>query len=495
MKNIKTFLTAACVAAYLGAGAQTVVSDPGALVDPAARYTVTRVANVVIDPEALTVPNGQFGDAINGESFQQEALITFDGYQYVAYYDKDRKVCLARRNLSSGKVEIARVPGYTFIGGKKGSDVHNTVSVGLCEVDRSLHLSFDHHNDTLNYVGTLPGVAGQAKVKWNSSIFRPMDDQIAGKTILDVCYPRFLSTPDKGLQLAYRVGHSSNGEGFIADYDPATAKWVKVRQIDSRLGTFKDFKDSSIYRSLYRNGLTYDNMGVLHSTGMWRERSGGTNHDLLYMYSPDFGDTWYNNKNVVIGSTAKNTLVSITSPDLKVADIGRDKSLMNQQAQAVDALNRIHAVIWHKKDGIPMEPGKWWDLPSSAYFHYWRKNNGQWARVELSSPVGSRAKIAFDKDDNLIMVYTVKNAKDPRDKGFHYTRGTLIIATASADKLWRDWKVVYQEEGLSLLGDPLIDNRRMASEGMFSVYVQETPASSGAPSPLRVLEYKVEKKK
>jgi hypothetical protein len=44
----------------------------------------------------LTIQSG-FGQAINGLSFQQDAIVTHDNYQYAGYYDGDRRLCIARR--------------------------------------------------------------------------------------------------------------------------------------------------------------------------------------------------------------------------------------------------------------------------------------------------------------------------------------------------------------------------------------------------------------
>ena len=61
---------------------------------PCSAITATTVGDSVVDPQALTIKGG-FGQCINGLSFQQDAIVSHRGYQYVTYYDAKRHVCLA----------------------------------------------------------------------------------------------------------------------------------------------------------------------------------------------------------------------------------------------------------------------------------------------------------------------------------------------------------------------------------------------------------------
>jgi len=63
-----------------------------------ADFEVVKVGDSLVDEEALTI-KGNFGQAINGVSFQQEVMVTHQDYQYAAYYDGERRVCIARRQF------------------------------------------------------------------------------------------------------------------------------------------------------------------------------------------------------------------------------------------------------------------------------------------------------------------------------------------------------------------------------------------------------------
>ena len=88
---------------------------------------INKISDTVVDAEALTI-KGSLGQCINGLSFQQDALSSYKGYQYVAFYDAGRRVCLARRKLPDGAWAVIRFRDYTF----RSNDAHNTISLGLC---------------------------------------------------------------------------------------------------------------------------------------------------------------------------------------------------------------------------------------------------------------------------------------------------------------------------------------------------------------------------
>jgi len=63
-----------------------------------AQIKAKTISDSVIEPEALTI-EGNFGQAFNGKAFQQEVMVTQNGYQHVGLYNVKRHVCVARRKL------------------------------------------------------------------------------------------------------------------------------------------------------------------------------------------------------------------------------------------------------------------------------------------------------------------------------------------------------------------------------------------------------------
>lgn len=87
--------------------------------------------------------------AINGYAFQQDAITSFKGWQYAVYYSNLNSdaaleplyVHLARRQLADGPWETIVFDDYP----QTTDDGHNTVQIGICHGDGTIHLSYDHH--------------------------------------------------------------------------------------------------------------------------------------------------------------------------------------------------------------------------------------------------------------------------------------------------------------------------------------------------------------
>ncbi len=125
-----------------------------------AESLVIKADNSLVDANALNLGDKKFGEArygnaINGCSFQQDAIISHKDYQYIGYYDGYRQVCIARRKLPGGPWETIRFNDYQF----KSNDAHNTISIGICPNDGTIHMAFDHHGDLLHYRISQKGIA------------------------------------------------------------------------------------------------------------------------------------------------------------------------------------------------------------------------------------------------------------------------------------------------------------------------------------------------
>ena len=126
---------------------------------------------------------------LNGESFQQDALLSSNGYQYAAFYgstpnataNTTRHVSVARRNLSSNSHPAPQWEILTFTDYDQTlDDGHDVISIGICENDGTLHLSFDQHDNPLNYRISKKGVTSDpSTVRWDADLFGPVIVRIA----------------------------------------------------------------------------------------------------------------------------------------------------------------------------------------------------------------------------------------------------------------------------------------------------------------------------
>jgi hypothetical protein len=436
-----------------------------------AEPAVQRTPSTVVDASALHFAGGTWGNCVNGQSFQQEALVTFGGWQYATYYDSQRRVCLARRPQVSQAWEVIRFEDHRL----RGNDTHNVAVLGICPQDGTIHLAFDHHGSPLHYRVSRPGMALHPQQHaWTAELFGPITDELEpGKRLARVTYPRFLRTPAGSLQFGCRIGGSGNGDKCLAEYDPVAGRWQGFGAFAAGTGSYGD----SMSRNAYLNGLTYDRAGRLHVTWCWRETGDPmTNHDLQYASSDDGGQTWNDNAGTPMGRRTAAPL-TIDSPGVRVVEIPTRRGLMNTTTQAVDSQRRIHLVTFHLPDDVPSQPDWESTRKKAHYFHYWRDERGQWQRHDLNL-MGGRPALWFDAADNAYLVYT-GDRFHPLDE--------LCIAAATANSRWQDWKVVHREAG-PFTGQPRIDPHSAADR--LSVYIQERPAEeSGNSSALRVLDF------
>jgi len=494
--------------------------------DGRAALQVTKISDTVVDTQARTI-DGSYGQAINGLSFQQEAVITHNGWQYVTYYNANCHVCIARRELPSGSWEMVELTDYYT----NTNDAHKVISMGICPNDGTIHLAFDHHGSTLNYRVSEPNVAtNPATITWEVSNFGSVRHYLEiGESYSSVTYPRFWQTPEGDLQFGYRIDGSGNGDWAMVDYDAATGLWSNTRKVISRTGTYYDSCSGTSYaRNAYMNNLAYGPDGKLHATWCWREYAGGANHDIMYAYSEDGGYVWLNGEiganalkiftnndgaelqtlltlnfgpnedNVVgraTGDSGTEELITLDSQGVTVVDINSCYGLMNQHAQAVDPQGRIHTVMWHCTEETyeGYSYSRWGPEGARRYFHYWRDSQGVWHRNELPGYVGSRPKLFIRSNGDAFLIYQSRRGDiDLNDTGIYFIYGDLTIQVATAATKWTDWQVVHIEESGPFLNEMLGDPYRFKQEEVLSVMVQESPSYSGQATPLRIIDFSLD---
>lgn len=475
------FLPAAVLACTVFAAALAGGTPP-----PSASPHPPAVTSTLVDAAGLNFPQGPYGSCINGQTFQQEALVSFRGFQYAAYFREGGVLCLARRRLSGTSWETLRFPDPPI----RHRDVHNVAVIGLCPADGTLHLAFDHHNSPLHYKLSVAGLATHPdQFAWDAALFGPTRDALVhGQPLAKVTYPLFFPTPEGKLQLLLRLGSSGDGDWHLAEYDPASPGWSMPGVLFSREGLY----GTSASRCAYPNPLRYGPDGRLHVTWCWRERPAGgptdlrTNHDLGYAWSGDRGRSWHNNAGELVarleGSSlpGKSVSIHVHSPGVIAWPTPYLWGQMNTTTQFVDPAGRVHAVHWQQPQeaaGPSVDQNTW------RYDHYWREASGTWHRQRLPF-TGRKPQIAVDRAGTAYLIFCRSDNLNyhGQDPG-----GVLTIAQASEETQWRDWKVQWTSPRLHA-GEPLLDQGLFETEGILSIYTQEKPVQPGAPSPLHVID-------
>ena len=434
-----------------------------------------------VDDRALTFAEGKaakFSTTINGRSHQQTPITSFRGFQYATYYDANRHVCVGRRKLPAGSWEVIRFTDYKI----ESNDAHNTVVIGICHKDGTIHLAFDHHATPLNYRVSKIGAASEPEsTTWNTNLFGDVQHTLGSVQPADrVTYPRFFNAPNGNLMLCYRGGTSANGDGVIEEYDGNNHQWTKGLGpfISREIGDFTADGKTSLVRCPYMNDLCYAG-DRLHASWFWRDKFKRTlasnQHDLCYVYSDDDGRTWHNSAGEVIGKTG-DKLIHLDSPGLVVSPIPIGSGVTNQNTQYAYTDGSVHIVAGQRIESAG----------DRRYRHWWRTADGHWSS-EWIPFTGNRPKLLGDVDRSLFLVFN-DDEENLR----------IIKGTPNEEQTAWTWAQVDLPFQLAVAGEPLLDHERWKNEKVLSIYCQREPAKlittdqpgpvDGFPSPLHVID-------
>lgn len=398
------------------------------------------------------------GEQLSGGSFQQDALLTYNGYQYTVYYNATRNVCIARRKLPFGAWQEV-VLSYR----NTEDDSHNVISMGICKNDGTIHLSYDHHNDDLHYCYSIQDLANDPENKpWTADSFSETTD-VMDKAVPNVTYPRFISMPDGNMLFECRFRWSGYGDSYLRKYDGHTHTWT-------RIGRYVQGEDVTPDACAYINRMDYDVNGRLHVSWCWRDDfGGGSNHDLYYGYSDDDGYTWHDKTGTEtyatedmdpVYSNTTGTCMGQTKNALMLKEIPYNKGYINQESQTSDSKGRVH-ILSSYMDGDATESNWTASRTKCILHHHYLDTDGTLVHRYVkngNSYVNSsrRSQIVLDKFDNA---YVVANGAQ------------LYTATAAND--YNDWDLASAVDDGRFCSEVQMDHTILA-DGVLSFVFLET---------------------
>lgn len=190
-------------------------------------------------------------------------LLTTVDRQYAAYYDKERYMTVASRDLDSKQWTFKKLPTQV------GWDTHNYITMALDD-DGHLHVSGNMHNVPLIYFRTES--AGDIATLKAFSMTGVLEDRVT--------YPRFLKNHKGELLYSYRHGGSGNGMRIYNRYDLKRQTWQRL--MDTPLF------DGEGLRNAYPKGPFRGADGWFHVIWVWRDTPDcATNQHLSYARSRD----------------------------------------------------------------------------------------------------------------------------------------------------------------------------------------------------------------
>lgn len=415
---------------------------------------------------------------LNANAFQQDAVTTFNNFQYVAYYtaastspDSVRHVTLARRNLIETDQDWEKLVLKDY--NQTTDDGHNTISIGICTGDGTIHVSFDHHCDDLRYRISPAGVAlNPSSHDWTSSLFGPVRNHLPGlepSAFTSISYPRFVSAGDD-LMFEGRTGKAGAGSDMMFLYS-------SERQTYTSRGTYL----VGINNNPYPNGISFAN-GRMHVSWTYRDfvayegaddldnnahkaqagpNGPENNFDLNYAYSDDCGQSWCNSVGHTIASLEDTQAVSEPgiSPSAKniaVQKIPKYSGIMNQESQCIGSVTGdFHVLNRDNTSG------------TEQWRHYLRDAvTGEWTSTAIPdvfpTETGSRGCIASDATGNSIYFLLPGN----QDTSLTLLRRRKLEGAGYSgfDVLW---------SGEEYDGEPNIDRARLSQgDGILSVFTR-----------------------
>ena len=421
-------------------------------------------------------------------SFQQDGLFTYGDYQYVAWFQADKRAAISRRLLPDGAWQSFQLKPFLDI-----DDSHNVISMAVSPSDGRLHIVLGTHGGSLRYFQSSPGLATDSAVPWAAESIGPEQPGFPGATGTPNrgTYPMFETTKSGDLYFTFREGNTYDGRNQLIKYENSPdGSWQSIGQYTDSTGSYSTQWGTSNSRYAYLHGfaenpVTHD----LTISWSWRERpsawcsaSGLGNHDLGFATSPDGGVTWKNNAGAVIGTTGTDDQIALND-DHVVVPIGINRGLINQESMAFDTEGRAHVITSEFNDADLAKIGGCHTAtyPQRAQyakpFHHWRDAEGVWHTMELPyyNNSAGRSKLLFSADDTAYLVLP-----DAR------------IAAATAASNWKDWQIVFSDPDVHNIAELIVDRTRLESTGILSVAYQEDSQAKNAPSPFRVADFSID---
>ncbi len=197
---------------------------------------------------------------------------TYNGYVFYTWYRggwSDRTLMVSRKKIGSGTwkhVELRwagmasdeprEVQGQLSLVGGNG-DTHLTTNVGICPIDGTVHIMYDHHNENLNYIRSKKGIAFGSDEEFSKANFLPQQNYlIPGKIVNGVSYPNMFNNDAGDMFFERRLGSAVSGEIVITYYDGET--WSPEKTIiDGRNGVTQGESNFCYGNPFPANGKVY----------------------------------------------------------------------------------------------------------------------------------------------------------------------------------------------------------------------------------------------
>ncbi len=363
---------------YFQSGIQAInieKQEPGAMID---KFLITEdLEYTPYFAEILEIDKVWSGHSV------RFALVTSKEYQYIAYYDKNRQMRLAMRELGTNIFTYNNPDSFI------GWDSHNYISMAL-DRDNLLHVTGNMHNVPLTYYKTME--------VGNISSLVPKHTMI-GTEENSVSYPKYFYH-NGWLIFHYRNGHSGNGKNYFNIFDESKQKWLRL--FNTPLFDGNGYSESASNNAYYLDPVQ-DMDGIYHVIFVWRKNSdASTCHNISHAQSQDLLN-WENSKGDPI-----DLPITVESGEI-IDPVPINGGLLNTTFyMGFDNLNRL-VVTYHKYDkngysqiyNARFEDEEWKIFQMSDWTGRWDFGGGG----TLVSGIPGQGPVRVEMDGSLTQTY------------------------------------------------------------------------------------------
>ncbi len=189
-----------------------------------------------------------YGASINPHG---NCVKTSNGYVFYTWYRggwNDRTLMVSRKKIGSGtwkhvelrwagmtSDETGEVQGQLSLVGNLG-DTHLTTNIGICPIDSTIHIMYDHHNENLNYIRSKKGLAFCSDDEFTQDAFLPQQNYlIPGEIVNGVSYPDLFNNDEGEMYFERRLGSAVGGNIIMTYYNGV--EWSPESMIIQGTGT------------------------------------------------------------------------------------------------------------------------------------------------------------------------------------------------------------------------------------------------------------------
>jgi len=321
------------------------------------------------------------------------AILTYQNYQFISYYNPSRNMTVAKRRLGDHNWETKELSNKF-----NGYDNHNYITMAL-DQDGHLHVSGNMHYDPLVYFRSDNPLDIQSLSQEGMT---GIDEQV-------ITYPKFLSGPEGELVFYYRSGVPGDGIRLFNKYNSESQSWSRLVN--------EPLLDGEGKRNSYPVGPVVGPNDWYHLVWVWRESKGAENNRYVsYARSP----------NLVDWETADGTSIDlpITIGDGDIIDpVPVKEGLINGNTKiGFDSSNRT-IVSYHK-----------YDSSGNTQIYNARREENEWKIYTTSDwdyrwEFGGGGSLGFEID-----VFPVENSEGKLTQRFRhikYGKGEWVLDSSS----------------------------------------------------------------